>query len=76
MPESTRANKANKNESPLEAGVGASDATNGGGAGAGVPDGDTALRAGDTVTKGDVKEDRKKLFPEAGGKSPGTDAKK
>ena len=48
----------------MEGAVGASDATNGGGAGAGIPDADTAMRAGDAVTKGDPDEDRKKIFPE------------
>ena len=54
------------NDSNAPAGVGASDGTNGGGAGSGIPDGETALRAGDAVTGGDVQEDKKKLFPDAG----------
>jgi hypothetical protein len=53
-------------DSNAPAGVGASDGTNGGGAGSGIPDGETALRAGDAVTGGDVEADKKKLFPDAG----------
>lgn len=46
-------------------GPGASDANNGGGAGSGIPDAETALRTGDTATRGDVEKDREKLFPES-----------
>ncbi len=61
---------------PIEAGVGASDATSGGGAGGGTPDGDLAQRAGDAVTRGDVREDREKLFPESNASAqPGADAR-
>ena len=45
-------------------GGGSNDVTSGGGNGTGTPDGDTAMRAGAAVTRGDVKEDREKLFPE------------
>ena len=44
---------------------GASDRNSGGGSGTGIPDAETAMRAGDAVTRGDVHEDREKLFPEA-----------
>ena len=46
-------------------GGGSNDVTSGGGAGSGVPDAETALRMGDTVTKGDVERDRQRIFPEA-----------
>ncbi|HEX8325499.1 MAG TPA: hypothetical protein VF595_16475 [Tepidisphaeraceae bacterium] len=49
----------------LEGGVGASDATNGGGAATGIPDGDTAMRAGDIVDRGNIAEDKARLFPDA-----------
>jgi hypothetical protein len=48
----------------LESAMEASDASNGGGAGAGIPDGDTALRMGDVVTRGDPQKDKEKLFPD------------
>src|SRR5689334_3440430 len=47
-----------------EAGAGASDGMSGGGAGAGIPSGDLAIRAGFKVGRGSVEEDKKKLFPE------------
>jgi hypothetical protein len=50
---------------PIEGGVGASDANSGGGAAAGIPDADLAARAGDAVTRGNVRQDREKMFPEA-----------
>jgi hypothetical protein len=43
---------------------GGSDATSGGGAGAGIPDPDTVLQTGNDFNQGDVDADRKKLFPE------------
>lgn len=45
-------------------GGGSNDISSGGGAGAGTPDGDTAMSAGDVVTRGDPEKDREKLFPE------------
>ena len=45
-------------------GGGSNDVTSGGGAGAGVPDAETAMRMGDVVTKGDVDRDRQRIFPE------------
>ena len=49
-------------------GGGSNDVTSGGGAGAGIPDAETAMRMGDAVTSGDVKADREKLFPETAGR--------
>lgn len=46
-------------------GGGSNDVTSGGGAGAGVPDAETAMRVGEVVTKGDVDRDRQRIFPEA-----------
>ncbi|HEV2296204.1 MAG TPA: hypothetical protein VGR35_20335 [Tepidisphaeraceae bacterium] len=61
---------------PMEGAVGAGDASSGGGAGAGTPDGDLAERAGDAVTRGDVRQDREKIFPEADEtRRPGADAR-
>ena len=48
----------------MDSAMGASDANSGGGAGAGVPDPDTVERAGESIAKGDVKQDREKLFPD------------
>lgn len=48
-------------------GGGTNDVTSGAGAGAGIPDAETALRAGEAVTRGDVKKDKEKIFPEAAG---------
>ncbi len=45
-------------------GGGSNDVTSGGGAGAGIPDAETAMRMGDTVTRGDVDQDRERIFPE------------
>lgn len=53
------------NDTRPDAGVGASDADNGGGAGSGIPDADLAMNAGDAVVRGDTDSDRNKLFPEA-----------
>lgn len=50
-------------------GGGTNDVTSGAGNSAGIPDGDTALRAGDAVTRGDTEQDRKRLFPEAQSRS-------
>jgi hypothetical protein len=57
-------------------GGGSNDVTSGGGAASGVPDGETAMRMGDVVTRGDVKEDKARLFPEASDaqRQPGNDA--
>jgi hypothetical protein len=46
-------------------GGGSNDVTSGGGNGAGIPDGDTGMLAGDAVNAGDVAEDRSRLFPDA-----------
>ncbi|MDB5294160.1 MAG: hypothetical protein JWO31_143 [Phycisphaerales bacterium] len=48
-------------------GGGTNDVTSGGGAGAGIPDAETALTVGDAVIGGDVAADKAKLFPEASG---------
>ena len=45
---------------------GAGDDNSGGGNASGTPDADTGMLAEDVVNKGDVKEDRAKLFPNAG----------
>ena len=46
-------------------GGGTNDVDSGGGAAAGIPDGDTAMRLGEVVTRGDVDRDRERIFPEA-----------
>jgi hypothetical protein len=48
-------------------GPGASDSNSGGGNATGAPDADTAMRSGDLTDRGDVEEDRKRLFPESAG---------
>jgi hypothetical protein len=54
----------------MEGAVGAGDADNGGGAGAGVPDAELAERAGDAVMRGNIRQDREKLFPDAPPQQP------
>ncbi len=54
-------------------GGGSNDVTSGGGAGAGVPDAETAMRMGDAVTRGDVEKDRERIFPETAGNARKTD---
>lgn len=51
-------------------GGGSNDVTSGGGAGAGIPDAETAMRLGEVVTRGDVEQDRRRIFPEAGKPQP------
>ena len=48
-------------------GPGASDASSGGGAGAGIPGGGTDMRMGEQVSDGNVDEDRARLFPDSQG---------
>jgi hypothetical protein len=51
---------------PMESAMGgASDGSSGGGSGAGIPGGEMDMRTNGRFDKGDVKVDRKKLFPEA-----------
>lgn len=54
------------------AGIGASDGYSGGGAGSGMPDADTAMRC-EPATRGDVEEDRKKIFESVGRDMPAKD---
>jgi hypothetical protein len=51
-----------------DAGIGASDGNSGGGAGAGIPDGDALLRDGDPAAGSNTTKDREKLFPETAGR--------
>ncbi|HEX8521699.1 MAG TPA: hypothetical protein VF669_05530 [Tepidisphaeraceae bacterium] len=60
----------------IEGATGASDATSGGGAGAGNPEPDTVARTGGRVLRGNVQEDKKKLFPERFGKTTASRQKK
>jgi hypothetical protein len=53
----------------IEGATGASDAISGGGAGAGIPDADTVERTAGRAARGDVKRDKRKIFPEAGRKT-------
>ena len=60
---------------PMDSAMGgAGDTDSGAGNAAGTPDGDTALRAGEAVTRGDVRQDREKVFPEANRDAKGPDA--
>jgi len=62
-------------ELPMESAMGgAGDTDSGAGNAAGIPDGDTAERAGNAVTRGDVRQDREKVFPEANRDMKGADA--
>jgi hypothetical protein len=45
-------------------GPGASDAYSGAGNATGIPDAETGMTAGDVTNRGDVEEDRKRLFPD------------
>ena len=57
--------RVDENVGELGAGGGGSnDVTSGAGNATGVPDAETADRAGDVVNRGDVEKDREKLFPE------------
>ena len=49
---------------PMGGATDATDAESGGGAGAGIPDAELVERAGEAVTRGDIRQDREKLFPE------------
>lgn len=60
-----RPERVDENTGELGAGGGGSnDVTSGGGNATGIPDAETADRAGDAVNRGEVDEDREKLFPE------------
>jgi hypothetical protein len=48
----------------IEGATGASDATSGGGAGAGTPEPETVERSGGRVLRGNVARDKKRIFPE------------
>jgi len=50
-------------------GPGASDDNSGGGNASGTPDADTAMRPGGNPPPGDVKDDRRRLFPDAPGRA-------
>jgi hypothetical protein len=51
-------------------GPGASDAYSGAGNATGVPDADIGMAAGDVINRGDVEQDKKRLFPELDDDSP------
>jgi hypothetical protein len=61
-----------RSEEAIESAMGgASDGQSGGGGGAGIPDPDSAMRQeDDRFTRGDVKEDRKKIFKKPQEKKP------
>ena len=51
---------------PMESAMGgAGDSSSGGGAAAGLPSEDLQIRTRGRVDRGDVRKDRKKIFPEA-----------
>lgn len=52
---------------PISSAMGGADEGNsGGGNASGIPDGETAMgRGGEATLRGDVQEDREKLFPQA-----------
>jgi hypothetical protein len=51
-------------------GPGASDAYSGAGNATGTPDADTGMAAGEVINRGEVDEDRKRLFPESEDENP------
>jgi hypothetical protein len=51
---------------------GADDANSGGGNATGIPDGETAMRT-DAVTRGNVRQDRDKVFPKSDQPQEGAD---
>jgi hypothetical protein len=55
-------------------GGGSNDVTSGGGNATGTPDAETAMRVGDAAIRGNVEEDKKKIFPEAS-QQPGQNAR-
>ncbi|HWE96727.1 MAG TPA: hypothetical protein VG269_22395 [Tepidisphaeraceae bacterium] len=65
IPPSSRKRAGKGRRDTLEGATGASDASSGAGAGAGIPGGGTDMRTAGRFDKGDVKTDRHKLFPEA-----------
>jgi hypothetical protein len=64
-PPSSRKRAGQGRRDVLEGATGASDASSGAGAAAGIPGGGTDMRTAGRFDKGDVKTDRNKLFPEA-----------
>jgi hypothetical protein len=75
MPSQSKHQKAIQPDRPfeMEGATGASDGDSGGGAGAGVPDAELDERTRGRVERGDVDADRKKLFPNAKGKTVPTE---
>lgn len=67
---------ADEDRDRIGGGPGASDAYSGAGNATGIPDAETGMNAEDVVNRGDVDEDRAKLFPEAQGQgaNPGAQA--
>jgi hypothetical protein len=59
-----------EDENRIGGGPGAGDAYSGAGNATGVPDADTGMRTGDVTNRGDVDEDREKLFPDAVAQTP------
>ena len=70
MAKNTKAHQRREGESAhskISTGMGASDDSSGGGNASGIPDADTGMREGGLPPKGNVEEDREKLFPEKSG---------
>jgi hypothetical protein len=56
---------ADEDKDRIGGGPGASDAYSGAGNATGIPDADIGMNAGDVINRGDIDEDRAKLFPES-----------
>ena len=66
---------SDEDENRIGGGPGASDAYSGAGNATGIPDADTGMNAEDIIDKGDIDEDRAKLFPEAQSPAPNPGAR-
>lgn len=76
MPSESKHQKAIQPDQPFEMEGdtgGASDGNSGGGSGAGIPDAELGMRAGDRLGSGDAEADRRKVFPDSPKKSASTD---
>ena len=63
--------KTNRQRRISSAMGGANDPDSGGGAGSGTPDAETNIRTGGAASRGDVEQDRQRLFPEKFGPPQG-----
>ena len=55
---------SDEDQNRIGGGPGAGDAYSGAGNATGIPDAETGMRAGGVTNRGDIDEDREKLFPD------------